>query len=143
MLSRRAFMITSGTGFVTLILTPLLPGCGSDDDGTTTSTNPTVPTCDGAGATSTVAVGHSHTICVPASDLDGPPPLGMTNSTSNTDGHDHTVFLTRTQLGELNQDQTVTVTTAPARTSTIDLHTHDFSVSKATELTPPVTSPGY
>lgn len=143
MLSRRAFLITGGTGLVTLIVTPLLPGCGSDDDGTVTSTNPTVPECDGAGATSTVAVGHSHTICVPTSDLEEPPLVGSTYTTSSSDGHDHTLRLSRVQLMELEQDQTVTVTTAPARTSTVDLHTHDFVISKAAVATPPVQSPGY
>lgn len=141
MLSRREFLITGGGGLVTLVLTPLLPACTSSSDGTVSSTNPTLPGCDGAGETSTVVLGHSHTLCVPASDLNAPPAAGATYTTSTADGHTHTVALTPPQLSAVAQGQSVRVTTALGGTSQSGLHSHDFAVEKAAVITPPITSP--
>ena len=142
MLNRREFLTTAAGGFVTLLLTPILSACGSDSSpSTSTTTNPTNPTCDGAGETSSVTLGHTHTLCVPRSDLDNPPVAGATYTTgpAATDGHQHQVVMTQAQLMLVSQGQTVNV-----MTTTIEGHTHDFAVQKAapsTGATPPPTSP--
>ena len=136
MLNRREFLTTAAGGFVTLLLTPILSACGSDTSPTSTTTNPTNPTCDGAGETSSITLGHSHTLCVPLSDLDDPPAAGATYSTGVTEAHQHQVTLTRAQLMSVAQGQTVNV-----MTSTVESHTHEFAVQKAAGATPPPTSP--
>ena len=147
MLNRREFLTTTAGGFVTLLLTPLVSACTSDTmTGTpTTTTNPTVPGCDGAGETSTVAQGHTHTLCVPASDLSNPPASGATYSTSVTEGHQHTVTLIQAWLMAINQGHTVNITT-----SSVLGHTHDFAIEKvaatvtvAPPQNPPVSGPHY
>jgi len=146
MLNRREFLTTAAGGFVTLLLTPLVSACGSDSTSTTTTTtSSTTPGCDGAGETSTVSAGHSHTLCVPLADLDNPPAAGATYSTSLTEGHQHTVTLIQAWLMAVAQGQTVKVTT-----SSVTGHTHDFAVQKvATPAaitptpSPPVTGPYY
>ena len=147
MLNRREFLSTTAGGVVTLLLTPILSACGSTSSyGTSTTTNPTNPTCDGAGETSSITLGHSHTLCVPLSDLDNPPATGATYSTGVTNGHQHQVTLTQAQLMSVAHGQTVTV-----MTSTVESHTHDFPVQQAASAgapgappsSPPVTGPGY
>jgi hypothetical protein len=130
---------------VTLLLTPLVTGCGSDDGSSpSTSTNPTVPSCDGAGATSTTTLGHNHTVCVPLSDLESTPVGGRTYTTSGaaTDGHVHQVTLTQAQLLAIFAGQTIGVTTSIAES-----HTHNFSLQEgatapAPAPTPAPTNPG-
>lgn len=152
MLNRREFLTTTAGGFVTLLLTPLVSACTSETmTGTsTTTTNTTVPGCDGAGETSTVAQGHTHTLCVPASDLSNPPASGATYSTSLTDGHQHTVTLIQAWLMAINQGHTVNITTSSVSTSSISGHTHDFAIQKvaatvtvAPPPNPPVSGPHY
>lgn len=150
MLNRREFLSSAAGGVVTLLLTPIVSACGSSDMtyGSSTTTNGTTPACDGAGETSTVSVGHTHTLCVPLADLDSPPAAGATYSSSVTDGHQHTVTLTQAWLMAVAQGQTVQVTTSAVATGNLAGHTHVFAVAKAPvaaaispPTSPPVTGP--
>ena len=145
MLNRREFLTTAAGGVVTLLVTLVISACGSDaSSGTSSTTNSTTPGCDGAGETSTVSLGHTHALCVPASDLDSPPASGAKYLTSNTEGHQHMVTLTQAWLMAVAGGAKVMVTT-----STMDGHTHDFTVQRlATTVplppsNPPVTGPYY
>ena len=113
-LSRREFLSKST---VTLVLVPVassLIGCGSDSGG---------GSCNGVDTTSTVTNGHTHTVCVPTTDLMTPPSGGRTYTTSTDAGHNHTVTLTQAQLTTINGGGSVTVTSsAPAA--------HDFTIHK-------------
>lgn len=125
MLTRREFL---GQATVALVLTPFVAACGSSDSssGTTTSTNPTVPGCDGVGDTSTVVEGHAHTLCVRAADLATPPAAGLQLTTGTTAGHAHAVTLTAAQLGAIASGQSVTVTTGVTNS-----HAHGFTLRMA------------
>jgi hypothetical protein len=145
MLNRREFLTTAAGGFVTLLLTPVISACGSEStSGTSSTTNSTTPGCDGAGETSTVSQGHTHSLCVPASDLDSPSASGATYLTSITEGHQHMVTLTQAWLMAVAGGAKVTVTT-----STMDGHTHDFNVQRVAPTVtlppsnPPVKGPHY
>jgi hypothetical protein len=145
MLNRREFLTNAAGGFVTLLLTPIVAACGSDMTygASTTTTNGTTPTCDGAGDTSTVSNGHTHALCVPLADLDNPPASGATYGTSVTDGHRHTAALTQGQLMAVAVGQTITVTTSTVATGNLAGHTHRFAVAKAPAgaITPPKSPP--
>ena len=151
MLNRREFLTTAAGGFVTLVLTPLVSACGSGSMyDTVTSSNATTPACDGAGETSTISNGHTHTLCVPLSDLDNPPASGATYTTSVTEGHEHTVTLIQAWLMAIAQGQTVKVTSSTVSVGGLPGHTHDFAVAKAATPaaitptpSPPVTGPYY
>src|SRR5688500_643119 len=105
-------MVTRREFTVTLVLAPvaswLAASCGGGDsgsgDGTTSSTNPTIP-CDGVGGTSTSDAGHTHDLCVPARDLASPPAGGATYTTTFDDGHTHQVTLDADQLSSLQRGQ--------------------------------------
>lgn len=121
MLTRREFL---STATVTLLLVPIACSSNNGSYGTGSSTNPTEP-CDGAGATSSVTQGHTHMICVPASDLSSPPAAGAQYTTTSANGHTHTVSLTQDQLTSIARGETVNVTT-----SSTNGHTHAFSVAR-------------
>jgi hypothetical protein len=107
---------------VTLILVPVgakLAGCNAYGDGGSGGS------CDGIESTSTVASGHTHTVCVPQSDLDSPPVAGRTYTTSSV-GHTHTVTLSQADLGEIAAGGAVMVTT-----SLSNGHAHEFTISMA------------
>ena len=111
MITRREFV--SGATVV-LFLAPV--SCGTSNGGPSG--------CSGVGATSSVALGHTHTVCVQESDLTYPPSGGATYTTSGPDPT-HTVTLSSAQLSMLNGGQTVTVTT-----STNGGHSHQFVLMK-------------
>ena len=116
MQTRREF-VTQAT--MTLFLVPLAAvACSS-------GSNPSSPggSCNGLDPTSTVALGHTHTVCVLSSDLSNPPSGGVTYTTSGPDPT-HTVTLTQAQLQSIQSGQSVTVTTSIANN-----HTHDFTIS--------------
>ena len=111
-MNRRDFLSSS----VVLLLIPVVSGCGND----TTPSNG----CDGVFSTSSVTDGHTHTLCVPTTDLTNPPAAGNTYTTSINAGHSHTVMLTQQQLQTINSGGQVMVTSsAPAA--------HDFVIKKA------------
>jgi hypothetical protein len=102
---------------VTLFLVPLAAvACSSSSNGSSSGG------CDGLDPTSTVALGHTHTVCVLSSDLSSPPSGGVTYTTSGPDPT-HTVTLTQAQLQSIQSGQSVTVTTSVANN-----HTHDFTI---------------
>jgi hypothetical protein len=148
MLTRRKFLETAAQAAagatVTLLLTPL--GCGSNESsGTSVSTNPTNPTedgCDGAFETSSVELGHTHTLCVAAGDLDAPPAGGATYSTSVTEGHDHSVTMSQAQLATVASGGSVVVTSSLVNGGA-GAHTHQFTVQMApsTTASPPAEPP--
>jgi len=145
MLNRRELLTMTAGGFVTLVLTPIVSACGSDSSSeTSTSTNPTTPTCDGAGETSSVTLGHTHFLCVPLADLDNPPAAGATYLTSVTDGHQHQVSLMLADLAAVNRGLTVNVVASSASADGLSVHTHGFAIQKVTvpvQVPPPVTAP--
>jgi hypothetical protein len=83
--------------------------------------------CDGGFSSSTVDVGHTHTLCVPSTDLAVPPPGGFTYPSSSNGAmpHTHDVSLSQVQLAQLGAGQPVKVTSAPTLG-----HTHDFTIQK-------------
>lgn len=136
MLNRRELLSVGTGGFVTLVLTRVLPACSSDDSGgSSTSTSPTTPACDGAGETSSVTLAHAHNLCVPASDLTSPPVAGVNYVTSVTSDHEHTVPLTQAMLTIVARGGVVVVTTSVAATASLAGHTHIFSVQMG-QVTP-------
>jgi hypothetical protein len=117
---------TAAAVMLTTLVT--LPGCDSTDDGGSNgiSTNPTL-SCDGAGAESSITNGHTHAVCVPATDINAPSVYGGTYVTTFVDGHTHTVNLTQAQLLQLAAGPSVTT-----RTTASDDHTHVFVLLRST-----------
>lgn len=66
---------------------------------------------------------HTHTICVPASDLANPPDAGVTYATSSSLSHTHQVLLAQVDLIALAGGGT-----AKATSTTADQHDHDFVI---------------
>ena len=116
MISRRQFV---GDTMV-FVLIPVVTGCGEEDDG-----HDGVD-CDGAGATSSVDDGHSHTVCVAASDLMSPPSGGTRYTTSSDSGHTHEIELSSSQLTEIAGGGDVTITT-----SIVQAHSHTFLLKES------------
>jgi hypothetical protein len=128
MLTRRQ-LLTRGTTVLLLapILSPLLSSCSSSSGDDTGG-----GTCDGIDSTSTVNASHSHTVCVPTTDLTSPPSAGATYTSSNDGNHTHTIMLTMAQLTMIEAGTAVTVTSS----SDVDPingadHTHDWTLMKA------------
>ena len=117
MLSRRRFV----TETVILTLIPVAVGCSDDDDGGGGS-------CNGAGATSSMADGHTHTVCVASADLMDPPSSGARYTTSSDDGHTHEIELAADQLAEIAGGSSVTVTT-----TVTESHSHTFMLSESSD----------
>src|SRR5580693_6319512 len=115
-LSRRELLNQST---VLLLLVPVagLAACSSNNTDAAAS-------CNGVFETSTVTNNHTHTLCVPTTDLTNPPAAGTTYTTSFNDGHDHTVTLTQAQLQTIEGGGSVTVTTSVP-------FPHDFTISKS------------
>jgi hypothetical protein len=117
MLTRREF-VTGPT--VLLMMTPLAIACGGGDEEDASRA------CSGAGANSSVVEGHSHFVCVAAADLMAPPSAGATYRSTTSDGHTHDVTLAADELAALENNESVTVTSAVA-----DGHTHQFMLRRA------------
>jgi hypothetical protein len=66
---------------------------------------------------------HTHTLCVPTTDLTSPPAGGKTYTTSVALNHSHTVVLTQAQLQTIDSGGSVTVTTSSPLP-------HNFTISK-------------
>jgi hypothetical protein len=131
MFTRRMFL-TKATA--TLVMVPLAcsmaadPASGPGDAGTPA---PDGDVCDGVLTTSTNVSQHTHTLCVPESDLTSPPPNGATYTSSNVNDplnnvfHTHTVDLTAQQLSTINGGGQVVVTA-----STSDFHNHQLMIMR-------------
>jgi len=97
---RRAFLrrLTQVTAAIALTL---LTRCGLGGDDSSTRT-----------FTSSTDSGHSHQLTVSAVLQSAPPASGTTLTTSEADGHTHTVDLTHDQLLQIASHQSFTVTTS-------------------------------
>ncbi len=113
--SRREFVFGAT---VALVLVPVAACSSNSSDGSTAD-------CSGLSSTSSVAEGHTHTVCVPETDLTSPPSGGATYTTSGPEPT-HTISPTAAQLTAINGGQSVTLTT-----STNGGHDHQFVLSKA------------
>jgi len=141
MLSRRQFLgslahtaaAASGSGLVVTFLVTEI-GCASGSN-MGTSISPALP-CDGAGGESSLADGHTHTICIPLSSLISPPGDGATYTTSENQGHTHQLVLEQVQLQALGAGQTATLTTTLEQG-----HTHTFVLERATNAAVPTGNP--
>jgi hypothetical protein len=129
-------------GTTLLLLVPAVPAvlqsCSSDS-----SDDDSGPSCAGTDPLSTVNAGHTHSVCVPTSDMTNPPATGATYTSSNDGNHTHTITLTAEQLASIASGQSVTVTS----TSDVDptnqvAHTHNWTITKMTtgKPTPPPPS---
>lgn len=111
-----------------LLLVPLAPlacssSSSSSSSGSGSSSGGGNNGCDGIFETSTVTDNHTHTLCVPTTDLTSPPAAGKTYTTSVTLMHSHTVTLTQAQLQSIEGGTAVTVmTSGPAA--------HNFTITK-------------
>jgi hypothetical protein len=114
-MSTRRELLASGAAW--LLAVPLA-GCGSGGSPVD---------CDGDFSASTVSAGHAHTVCIPSTDLESPPPGGFTYTSSSTGSppHTHDVSLSPVQLAQLAAGQPVKVTSG-ARLG----HTHDFTIQR-------------
>jgi hypothetical protein len=117
-LSRRELLSQST---VLLFLVPVagLAACSSS------TPSETAASCDGVFETSTVTDNHTHTLCVPTTDLTAPPAAGTLYTTSLNDGHTHQVALTQAQLQTIESGGSVTVTTTSSTPNP-----HNFTISK-------------
>jgi hypothetical protein len=126
MFSRREFL---SRATVTLFLVPVAAACGSSSgSGAAAGDGDGGGACVGLDPTSSVVDDHTHTVCVPATDLENPPSGGATYTTSPPEsagaviaGALHTVALTSAQLSMVQTGQSLTVTT-----STDGGHNHQF-----------------
>ena len=115
MFNRREFV---SRATITLLLVPIA-ACGAGSGATSGAGG-----CSGVSSTSSVTLGHTHTVCVLEADLTSPPSGGVTYTTSGPDPT-HTITLTAAQLSSINGGQSITVTT-----STSGGHTHQFVLSR-------------
>jgi hypothetical protein len=133
MKTRRQFL-TQAT--VTLLLVPLTecassspPAASTGDDG---GASPDAAACDGVHTTSSNVSEHTHTLCVPQSDLSSPPGQGATYTSSssldplNDENHTHTITLSAQQLLSIETGAQVVVTS-----SVSDSHTHQFAIVRS------------
>lgn len=119
-LTRRE-LLSRSTALLLVPVVGAISGCASSSGG---SSGGPAGSCDGVFETSTVTDNHTHTLCVPTTDLTSPPAAGMTYTTSIALNHSHTVMLTQAQLETIESGGSVTVTTSsPAP--------HDFTIKKA------------
>ena len=102
--SRREFVRLSSLA----LALPCGLSCGSGED------DRPAGSCSGVGATSTVVEGHSHEICVPASDLESGISVALLYTTSTDQGHTHQITLSREQLESLTNAGTIEVTSTVA-----------------------------
>jgi hypothetical protein len=115
--TRREFLLRTTAGLLVIPVASVLEACGYESGATT---------CQGTLASSSVVLGHAHTVCVLAADLGSPPAGGRTYSTSSSGGHMHTVTLTQSELQRIAAGQVVMVTSSGDAG-----HSHTFAIQKA------------
>ncbi len=92
--------------------------------------------CAGTDPLSTVNEGHTHSVCVPTSDMTNPPAAGATYTSSNDGNHTHTITLSAAQLSMIASGQSVHVTSSSDVDPKTGLaHTHDWTITMATNTT--------
>jgi hypothetical protein len=135
MLSRSEFLRRRAHAAVLIVVSSATAACfSSSSEGPAAPAPPPEPACVGILRTSSVVAGHTHTVCVPNSDLSAPPPNGATYTTSTDNGHTHSVALSNGQLAGLRAGATVTVQSSTAiDPQSASQHGHAFTLS----TTPP------
>ena len=136
MLTRRQLLVR---GTTLLALVPVVPAV-LQACSTSPSRSPDDPgnSCAGTDPLSTVNEGHTHSVCVPTSDMNSPPSAGATYTSSNDGNHTHTITLTAAQLSSIASGHSVTVTSSSDLDPTTQVaHTHDWTITKMTTTTPP------
>ena len=105
--------------FLAFLFVILLASCGSK--------HPTKPqsTADANVFTSSVTLGHTHTITINKSDIDNPPAGGINTVTSVSLGHTHTFMMSQSDLQNVQAGNTDVVTTGDTGG-----HAHDFTIQK-------------
>jgi hypothetical protein len=114
-MKRREFLVRIGELIVIIPAASVLASCGSAP--------PKVPSLS---YTSSNVQGHTHVVAIADSLLSAPPLSPPDMDTSSVFNHIHTVTLTQANLQDIENGQTVQITT-----STADGHTHAFGFSKA------------
>jgi hypothetical protein len=100
--------------------------------------------CAGTDPLSTVNEGHTHSVCVPTSDMTSPPATGAIYTSSNDGSHTHTITMTAMQLSMVASGQSVTVTsTSDVDPKTGVAHTHDWTITRTTTTTTPPPPSGW
>lgn len=112
-MNRREFVNLSVGSVVALGGSLFLVSCGNDN-GTASGDDPGAPPQQSGTQiiyTTSVVSAHSHTFGVDTSAFSSPPADGVMGSTSNDEGHMHTVAVSVTDLQNLGAGQTIKVTT--------------------------------
>jgi len=88
------------------------------------STTPPPPTTQKS-FTSTNVDGHTHTITIQRTEVDSPPAGGISRQTSSSSGHTHTFMMSQAQLQTCMGGGSVTVSD-----SMMNLHQHSYTITK-------------
>jgi hypothetical protein len=137
-MNRRDFLRGATTTMLVLPFGTFLVHCTSDNEGSTTTTNPTVPPTDntppdapprveGANVvyTSNQVQAHSHSFSVPSTALATPPPAGISGATTAAQLHSHLVAVSQADLQNVLMGQSVKIAT-----SEVAGHIHTFTFVK-------------
>lgn len=118
MSTKRILAVISGAALLALLVVGVT-GCGSS----------TTPSVTSHTFTSATVNGHSHTVVIDKADVQTPPALGLTETTSSSLSHTHTFDMTQAQLMTVNSGTAVVITTGTTDAAG-GLHAHDFTISK-------------
>ncbi len=102
-MNRREFIIQMGTALIAVPIALSLESCGNDNGG-----DVALP-ATGFDVISTTEVGHNHSVRILNSDLASPLAGGVVYTSSLSLGHSHTITLTQQQLMDINNGIIVTV----------------------------------
>jgi len=69
--------------------------------------------------------GHSHSVTLQRSEVENPPGGGISRETSSNSGHSHTFAMTQAELQSVNGGTAVTVTD-----SSVQGHSHTYQIQK-------------
>jgi hypothetical protein len=151
-MTKRQFLVGTGSVLVVLPAGWTFSGCDDDDEqeditlpvDAAVDGPPAVDAAPGPAAdaepalpflrfTSSVDVGHMHTVTLEVSTIAAPPSAGVIRETSIDDQHLHTVTLTEQELRAIDAGETVTKTT-----SVVAAHVHTFAFSRAAGIPVPM-----
>lgn len=140
-MDRRTFLKDATRMLLVLPFGTFLVQCSGDDDGTNTSTNPTLPPTptppvdttppdappqvEGANIvyTSSETDAHSHSFSIPSADLASPPAVGISGATTEAQLHSHLLAVSQADLMTAAAGQT-----AKVETTSVAGHTHTFTI---------------
>ncbi|HEX4454801.1 MAG TPA: hypothetical protein VH143_28270 [Kofleriaceae bacterium] len=132
MLTRRQ-LLTRGTTM--LLLIPFIDACSSNNSSSAVDAGSgadAASACSGVDSTSTLVASHTHSICVPSTDLTAPPTAGVTYTSTNVGGHTHTIPLTQADLQMIESGTAVGPITSSSAVDSIngEAHTHQWTIMK-------------